>query len=101
MWIMVMFDLPVLTKRERKAAARFRLTLLDVGFEMAQYSVYVKFCVGQSKADTVAKEVQKALPKDGKVNILFITDRQYERIISFQGTSRQPNAGQPRQFALF
>ena len=30
-----------LSKHQRKRAARFRHDLLDLGFEMAQYSVYI------------------------------------------------------------
>jgi len=40
MWLLVMFDLPVTQKEERKEAADFRNYLLDLGFEMAQFSVY-------------------------------------------------------------
>jgi CRISPR-associated protein Cas2 len=29
MWVMVLFDLPVMTKAERKAATKFRHFLLD------------------------------------------------------------------------
>ena len=36
MWVVVMFDLPVVEKAERKAATDFRNSLLDLGFEMAQ-----------------------------------------------------------------
>ena len=44
MWIFIMFDLPVTTKPERKEASAFRNYLLDLGFEMSQFSVYLKFC---------------------------------------------------------
>ncbi len=37
-WVFVLFDLPVGTKKERKAATKFRHSLLDLGFEMSQYS---------------------------------------------------------------
>ena len=46
MWIMVMFDLPVVDPHDRKAATGFRNALLDMGFEMAQFSVYMRFCSG-------------------------------------------------------
>ena len=42
MWVIVMFDLPVVEKAERKAATDFRNALLDMGFEMSQFSVYLK-----------------------------------------------------------
>ena len=44
MWILVMFDLPVGTKEQMRAATRFREYLLDEGFEMAQFSIYARFC---------------------------------------------------------
>lgn len=101
MWTVVMFDLPVLTRAERKAATAFRHRLLDLGFEMAQLSVYMRFCTGQSQADTLAGKVEEALPSGGKVNVLFFTDKQYERILSFRGGARQEPQKAPNQFSLF
>lgn len=101
MWMMVMFDLPVVEPEERKAATGFRNALLDLGFEMAQFSVYVRFCTSQAEVDTFARRVERALPPDGRVNIVTFTDRQYERIVTFHGPTRQPAAKAPDQFALF
>ena len=53
MWMMVLFDLPVLTKKERKAATKFRKFLLDQGFEMSQFSVYMRFCAGKEQAEVI------------------------------------------------
>lgn len=39
MWCLVMFDLPVETKKQRREATRFRNDLLDWGFCMVQLSV--------------------------------------------------------------
>ena len=96
-----MFDLPVMEKPERKAATEFRNTLLDLGFEMAQFSVYLRFCASQPQTDTLAKRVEEALPEGGKVNILFFTDKQYERVLTFYGRSKQPPKKAPDQFDLF
>lgn len=101
MWIAVMFDLPVVQKDERKAATDFRNTLLDMGFEMAQFSVYMRFCTSQAQIDTYCKHVEAALPAGGKVNILVFTDKQYERIISYYGKSKQARKKSPDQFDLF
>jgi CRISPR-associated protein Cas2 len=49
MWMVVMFDLPVVEKAERKAATAFRNTLLDQGFEMSQFSVYMRFCTSSAQ----------------------------------------------------
>ncbi len=96
-----MFDLPVIEKVERKAATDFRNALLDMGFEMSQFSVYMRFCSSQSQIDTYCMLVEKYLPKDGKVNILQFTDKQYERIITFRGKTKQPRNKSPDQYDLF
>lgn len=96
-----MFDLPVITREERKAATDFRLRLLDFGFEMAQFSVYMRFCVSPHQAETLTGLIEAELPKAGKVNLLFFTDKQYERILSFRGRSPQARQKPPPQFELF
>jgi CRISPR-associated protein Cas2 len=101
MWIVVMFDLPVVEKAERKAATGFRNTLLDMGFEMSQFSVYMRFCTSQTEIDTYCKRVEDALPNGGKVNILQFTDKQYERILTFRGQEKMPSKKVPDQFDLF
>ena len=101
MWMVVMFDLPVVEKAERKAATAFRNTLLDQGFGMSQFSVYMRFCTSSAQMYTLCKRVEGALPKGGKVNILYFTDKQYERIISFHGKAKLPSNKTPDQFDLF
>ena len=101
MWMVVMFDLPVVQKAERKAATAFRNALLDMGFDMSQFSVYMRFCSSPAEVETYCKRVEAALPAGGKVNVLQFTDRQYERIVTFHGQSRQPANKTPDQFDLF
>ncbi|MCX7240128.1 MAG: CRISPR-associated endonuclease Cas2 [Burkholderiales bacterium] len=101
MWMVVMFDLPVVEKAERKAATEFRNALLDMGFEMSQFSVYMRFCTSPAQVDTYCKRVECALPEGGKVNILQFTDKQYERIMCFHGKAKQPAKKTPDQFDLF
>lgn len=101
MWMMVMFDLPVTTKAERKAATQFRNGLLDLGFQMSQFSVYLRFCTSQAQVDTLCRAVECALPVGGQVNILQFTDKQYERAIIYRGRRQQPAPKAPDQFDLF
>jgi len=101
MWMVVMFDLPVVEKTERRAATEFRKALLDLGFEMSQFSVYMRMCTSDTQVQTYCKRVETALPTGGKVNILQFTDKQYERIISFHGQAKQPAKKTPDQFDLF
>lgn len=101
MWMVVMFDLPVVEKAERKAATEFRNTLLDLGFEMSQFSVYMRFCTSPAQVETYCRRVEDALPEGGKVNIRQFTDKQYERIVSYHGRAKQPANKAPDQFDLF
>ena len=101
MWMMVLFDLPVLTRKERRDAAKFREFLLDQGFEMCQLSVYMRFCAGKEQAQVHTRRVQSALPPSGNVQIIYFTDKQYESIVNFDGTRRQPANRNPQQYILF
>ena len=101
MWILVMFDLPVVEKEESKAAASCRKALLDRGFQMSHYSVYMRFCSSPAQAETYAKRVESVLPQGGKVHILQLTDKQYERIITYHGKTKQAANKNPDQFDLF
>ncbi len=101
MWMFVLFDLPVGTPRERKAATRFRKDLLDLGFEMSQYSVYLKFCAGKEQGDALARRIEGLMPPSGKVHIVTITDKQYENIRTYRGQKREPGPRMPDQLALF
>ena len=69
-WLIVLFDLPVGTKAQRAAASRFRLDLLDESFEMSQYSVYLRHCVGKEQADALARRVELAMPTEGRVHMV-------------------------------
>lgn len=101
MWMIVMFDLPVVTKSERRAATGFRYALLDKGFAMSQFSVYLRFCTSSTQVESYCKYVEDKLPAGGKVHILQFTDKQYERIICFHGGRRLPAEKAPDQFDLF
>lgn len=101
MWMLVMFDLPVVEAKERKAATDFRNVLLDKGFEMAQFSVYLRFCSGPEQIQALTRHIRDALPSGGKVDILTFTDKQYENIVSFSAGSPGPRRKNPDQFNLF
>ncbi len=101
MWLFVMFDLPVGTKAERRRATQFRHALLDMGFEMSQFSVYLRFCAGKEAAEAFIRRIEQALPPSGKVHVVQITDKQFEKIRTFKGRKRERTPGNPDQLALF
>jgi len=102
MWLYVMFDLPAGTKGERRTAAKFRGFLLDQGFEMAQFSVYLRFAESKEAAETHIRHVRDELPKKGQVHIIIIiTDKQYGNARIFTGRKREHKSEKPVQLALF
>ena len=85
MWVLVFFDLPTETKKDRKAYADFRKKLVADGFVMFQFSIYLRHCASAENADVHIKRVQRALPEYGKVGILRITDKQFGDMELFIG----------------
>jgi len=85
MWLFVFFDLPTITKKERKAYSRFRKNLLMDGFTMMQYSVYVRHCASKESVEVHIDRVKSFIPDKGQISVLQITDKQYGRIINYWG----------------
>ena len=85
MWILVLYDLPTETKSERRIASQFRKNLLRDGFQMFQFSIYVRFCPSLENADVHIKRTKNKLPKKGSIAILKITDKQFGMIELFEG----------------
>jgi CRISPR-associated protein Cas2 len=77
MWVLVFFDLPTETKKERKAHSQFRKKLLEGGFTMFQFSIYLRHCASRENADVHVKRVKSFLPEKGYIGILCITDKQF------------------------
>ena len=51
MWVLVLFDLPTETAAERKIYAKFRKNILKDGFQMFQFSIYLRHCASRENAD--------------------------------------------------
>jgi CRISPR-associated protein Cas2 len=101
MWVMVLFDLPTETKKERRIASLFRKKLLENGFEMFQFSIYLRFCQSQENADVHLRRIKLWLPDKGKVCMFTITDKQFERMEVFHGIKKEAAKPIPQQLELF
>ncbi len=101
MWILVMFDLPTDTKKQRKDAGKFRDFLLDEGFERSQFSVYARFVNGKEAFATRVARIERHLPGAGDVQILNFTDRQYRDIVHFSDQGRKEPRENPKQLVMF
>lgn len=83
---MVTFDLPVMSKPQRKRATDFRKFLLDDGYQMVQWSVYARACVSFARQETHIERLKKCLPPEGSVRAIFVTRAQWERSFVIQGS---------------
>lgn len=101
MWVLVLFDLPTETKRDKKAYALFRKQLLCDGFSMFQFSIYLRHCPSSENADVHIKRVKKSLPEYGQVGILRITDKQFGEMELFVGKKEKELVPPVQQLELF
>lgn len=101
MWIFVFFDLPTETPKQRKAAADFRKELLRDGFNMFQYSIYLRHCPSMENAQMHIERAKLALPQYGEVGILAITDRQFGEIELYKECKPKKQAPPSLQLELF
>lgn len=101
MWILVFFDLPTETKKDKKEYALFRKRLCRDGFTMFQFSIYVRHCASMENAEVHIKRVKSFLPEYGKVGILCVTDKQFGNIDLFYGKKTIPQKSPGIQLELF
>ena len=101
MWVLVFFDLPTETKTERKIYARFRKELLQDGFNMFQFSIYLRHCASKENAEVHIKRVKDLLPEKGHIGILCVTDKQFGMMEIFFGKKEKTKILAPQQLELF
>lgn len=101
MWCVVMFDLPVQTKGQRKEATQFRNSLLDDGFSMVQFSVYVQYLPLGVNLARIAKTIKGRLPANGEVRILPVTDKQWSEAFRFHNGREETKEETPQQLQIF
>lgn len=101
MWILIMFDLPTETKLQRKRYSEFRKTLIQDGFTMFQFSIYVRNCASRENTKVHIERVKKHLPEEGKICIITITEKQFNDIILYEGARRTPPMPAAIQLELF
>ena len=101
MWVLVFFDLPTETKKDKRAYALFRKQLQMDGFTMFQFSIYVRHCASMANADVHVKRVKNFMPEYGHVAVMCITDKQFENIMVYHGSRVAKVKSQPMQLELF
>ena len=88
MRLLVMFDLPVETDSQRREYRSFRKYLIQNGFLMMQESVYVKIAHNSTVADLMINNIKNNKPKEGLVQLLKITEKQYSKMEFIVGQNK-------------
>ena len=87
MRVIVFFDLPMVTMEERREYAKFRKYLVKSGFIMMQESVYSKLVQNATVADSIISNVKKNKPPEGLVQLISITEKQFQKMEYIIGSS--------------
>lgn len=91
MRLMIFFDLPVKTEKDKKEYTKFRKFLLKNGFQMLQFSVYVRLTRNKDDLNKYIRRVENNLPKSGIIQCLELTEMQYARMHILLGEIQEEN----------
>jgi CRISPR-associated protein Cas2 len=101
MWVLVMFDLPMKTKADRRRYTQFRNFLLQNGYSMLQFSLYARAAGSHEQALRLCADLKWSLPEKGEVRVLKVTAVQFARMERFvQGVPAEIEKP-PEQLSLF
>lgn len=92
LYILIMFDLPTASSKDIKKYTKFRKLILNDGFTMIQYSIYMRICKSNYSANAHIKYIKKIIPLKGEVRILKLTDKVYnsmEILRNFEKTNEE------------
>ena len=101
MWVLVFFDLPTETKKDRKIYARFRKEIMADGFNMFQFSIYLRHCPSRENAEVHIQRVKRILPPKGNIGIMSITDKQFGMMEILRGKEQAEVPETVQQLELF
>jgi CRISPR-associated protein Cas2 len=85
MWILVAFDLPVLTQKQRRISHKFREYLKSIGFVMLQKSVYCYYSCTKERSDSIGNNIRRNIPDNGHITVIFLTDRMFSMTKNYYG----------------
>ncbi len=85
MRLIVLFDLPVKTKPNKRAYQQFHKFLISDGYAMMQFSVYTRITNGLDGMQKHLARLKANLPSKGSVRAMSVTEKQYESMLLLVG----------------
>ena len=86
MRLLVFFDLPTITAQDKREYRAFRKLLIKNGFFLMQESVYCRMILNKGQEEAIVSILLKNKPKDGLVQLLSITEKQFSNIKCIAGS---------------
>ena len=90
MVLFAMFDMPTDTKGDIKKYTKFRKKLLEMGFIMFQFSIYVRFCNSLETAQKYERKIKENAPTKGSIRVLKVTEAQYKNMVIIENYREKP-----------
>lgn len=90
MVLFAMFDMPTETKGDIKKYTKFRNKLIEMGFIMFQFSIYVRFCRSLENAIKYEKKIKENAPQKGSIRVLRVTEAQYKNMVIVENYREKP-----------
>ncbi|MFT9049853.1 CRISPR-associated endonuclease Cas2 [Liquorilactobacillus nagelii] len=100
MVLLLCFDLPRNTAKQRKQAAKYRKKLVELGFLMKQYSLYEREIRRYSTKDKLVEILQSELPDSGAITLYLLPDEINDSQVTILGEMARKTIRKPRLLFL-
>ncbi len=101
MWVLVLFDLPVVTKTDQRNYRKFVDVLEKDGFTRFQFSIFLRHCPSMDNAKVHIQRIKVNLPSKGHVGIMHFTDKQFGMMEVFFSSKKEEIPPPTQQLELF
>lgn len=85
MRLLIMYDLPMISSLDISTYNKFHNFIIKRGYDMINYSVYVKTCKNLHECNKQLKHLKRHLPHYGNIRALKLTNKQYEAMEILRG----------------
>lgn len=101
MVLLLSFDLPRNTKKERKQAAQYRKRLVELGFSMKHFSLYEREVLSVTTRDNLIRVLQTEIPETGLITLYLLPDSVNDKQITILGAKQiHKSVGKPHLIVL-
>lgn len=83
--ILLMYDLPMSSSFDQRNYNRFHNMITRKGYDMINFSVYVKTCKNMFECNKQISLIKRTAPQYGNIRILKLTNKQYEQMMIIRG----------------